>query len=191
MKILKFGGSSIGSPDRINNVVEIVKNSKKESGKIAVVFSAFHGITDKLITLSKLAAKGDQAYLDLCKEIEEIHLNTIKKIISVRNQSSVLTHVKLTLNELEDVIHGVYLVKELSLRTLDFIMSFGERISAYIISKVFEDQLNRNSWIRDLIITDQPMAARGLFLIKPMKKLKNISMSSKSFKLLPDLLLHH
>ncbi|MGE5797737.1 MAG: bifunctional aspartate kinase/homoserine dehydrogenase I, partial [Ignavibacteria bacterium] len=166
MKILKFGGSSIGSPDRINNVVEIVKNSKKESGKIAVVFSAFHGITDKLITLSKLAAKGDQAYLDLCKEIEEIHLNTIKKIISVRNQSSVLTNVKLTLNELEDVIHGVYLIKELSLRTLDFIMSFGERISAYIISKVFEDRNIESEFLdsRDLIITDPTYgSARVIF----------------------------
>jgi len=174
MKILKFGGSSIGSPDRINNVVEIVKNSKKESGKIAVVFSAFHGITDKLITLSKLAAKGDQAYLDLCKEIEEIHLNTIKKIISVRNQSSVLTHVKLTLNELEDVIHGVYLVKELSLRTLDFIMSFGERISAYIISKVFEDRNIESEFLdsRDLIITDPTYGSARIIFDQTNEKIK-------------------
>ncbi|MGE5811908.1 MAG: bifunctional aspartate kinase/homoserine dehydrogenase I [Ignavibacteria bacterium] len=174
MKILKFGGSSIGSPDRINNVVEIVKNSKKESGKIAVVFSAFHGITDKLITLSKLAAKGDQAYLDLCKEIEEIHLNTIKKIISVRNQSSVLTNVKLTLNELEDVIHGVYLIKELSLRTLDFIMSFGERISAYIISKVFEDRNIESEFLdsRDLIITDPTYGSARVIFDQTNEKIK-------------------
>ncbi|MGE5861087.1 MAG: aspartate kinase, partial [Ignavibacteria bacterium] len=174
MKILKFGGSSIGSPDRINNVVEIVKNSKKESGKIAVVFSAFHGITDKLITLSKLAAKGDQAYLDLCKEIEEIHLNTIKKIISVRNQSGVLTNVKLTLNELEDVIHGVYLIKELSLRTLDFIMSFGERISAYIISKVFEDRNIESEFLdsRDLIITDPTYGSARVIFDQTNEKIK-------------------
>ncbi|HSR17095.1 MAG TPA: bifunctional aspartate kinase/homoserine dehydrogenase I, partial [Ignavibacteriaceae bacterium] len=174
MEILKFGGSSIGSADRINNVVEIIKNSKKKSGKIAVVFSAFHGITDKLIKLSKLAAKGDQAYLDLCKEIEEIHLNTIKKIISVRNQSSVLTHVKLTLNELEDVIHGVYLVKELSLRTLDFIMSFGERISAYIISKVFEDRNIESEFLdsRDLIITDTTYGSARVIFDQTNEKIK-------------------
>ncbi|HVO72701.1 MAG TPA: bifunctional aspartate kinase/homoserine dehydrogenase I [Ignavibacteriaceae bacterium] len=174
MKILKFGGSSIGTPDKINNVVEIVKNSKKESGTIAVVFSAFHGITDKLIKLSKLAADGDQSYLELSKEIEDIHLNTIKKIISVKNQSGVLTHVKLTLNELDDVIHGVFLVKELSLRTLDFIMSFGERISAYTISKVFEDRDIDAEYLdsRDLIVTDMTYGSARVLFEQTNEKIK-------------------
>lgn len=166
MKILKFGGSSIGTPEKINNVVEIVKNCRNDYGKIGVVFSALHGITDKLILLSKLAAKGDQSYQELYKQIEETHLDAIKKIISVKNQSSVLTHVKLTLNELEDVIHGVFLVKELSLRTLDFVMSFGERISAFIIAKVFEDRNVEAEFLdsRDLIITDTTYgSARVIF----------------------------
>jgi len=186
MKILKFGGSSIGTPERINNVVEIIKNSKKENGKIAAVFSAFHGITDKLITLSKLAAKGDQRYLELLKEIEEIHLSIIKKIISVRNQSGVLTHVKLTLNELEDVIHGVYLVKELSLRTLDFIMSFGERISTFIIAKVFEDRTAEAEFLdsRNLIITDPTYGSARVIFDKTNENIKNYFEKHKKLQII-------
>ncbi|MFO7447900.1 MAG: bifunctional aspartate kinase/homoserine dehydrogenase I [Ignavibacteriaceae bacterium] len=140
MKVLKFGGSSVGDSERIKNVINIIKKSYQDNGNVAVIFSAFHGITDELIKVSQQAARGSGSYETLFQKIETRHIQTAKELISVKSQSRVLANLKLNLNELEDVLHGVYLVKELSARTLDFIMSFGERFSAYIISEAMKDR---------------------------------------------------
>ena len=139
MKVLKFGGSSVGDAERIKKVIDIVINSSRQD-KIAVIFSAFQGVTDDLIKISRIASKGSSSYRDLFLNLETRHINAVKELISVKHQSRILANLKLNLNELEDVLHGVYLVKELSLRTLDFIMSFGERFSAYIISEAMKDK---------------------------------------------------
>ncbi|NJM26834.1 MAG: bifunctional aspartate kinase/homoserine dehydrogenase I, partial [Bacteroidia bacterium] len=135
MKILKFGGSSVATPERIKSVIDIVKSEKSD---IAVVFSAFGGITDELIRLSELALSGDLNYKTLLAQVERRHLDAVRALIGVQAQSSILASVKYTMNELEDVLHGVFLVKERTARTLDYIMSFGERLSAYIIAEAFK-----------------------------------------------------
>jgi len=140
MKVLKFGGSSVASAERIKNVIEIVKAALKKDKQLTVVFSAYQTVTDKLIAASHLAADGNAAYLDIFKELESKHLTIAKELVSVRRQSSVIANIKLQLNELEDILHGVFLIKELSLKTLDFIQSFGERLSAYTISESFNDR---------------------------------------------------
>lgn len=137
MKILKFGGSSVATPERIQSVISIVKPYLQ--GEAAVVFSAFGGVTDTLISISKLALEGDQQYKTILSVVEKRHLESVRDLISVQKQSSILAQVKFMINELEDVLHGVYLVKERTPRTLDYIMSFGERLSAYIISEAFRD----------------------------------------------------
>ncbi len=133
MVVLKFGGTSLGSAEQIRKVVEIIKSNSQTSKQVVVV-SAFGGVTDQLILAAQLAAEGDERYLTLKEQIEQRHLFTIKKLIASRNQSEVLTHVVACLNDLQDVLHGVFLVRELSARVLDFVMSFGERLSAYLIS---------------------------------------------------------
>jgi bifunctional aspartokinase / homoserine dehydrogenase 1 len=138
MKILKFGGSSVATPARIQGVIDIVKPYLK--GDVAVVFSAFGGVTDLLISVSTLALQGNQEYKAKLAEIEKRHLDAVRTLIGVQKQSSILAQVKFTINELEDVLHGVFLVKERTSRTLDYIMSFGERLSAYIISEAFKDK---------------------------------------------------
>jgi bifunctional aspartokinase / homoserine dehydrogenase 1 len=137
MKILKFGGSSVATPARIQSVINIVKPYLKSDA--AVVFSAFGGVTDVLITISKLALDGNLDYKTKLQEIEKRHLEAVRELIGVQKQSSILAQVKFMINELEDVLHGVFLVKERTPRTLDYIMSFGERLSAYIISEAFKD----------------------------------------------------
>ena len=156
MIILKFGGSSVGSSDKIINVINIIVKSIEKNKKIAVVFSAFQGITDELITVSELASTGNNKYNELFKNIEKRHLSAAKELISIKRQSNILANIKLHLNELEDVIHGVYLVKELSPRTLDFILSFGERLSAYIISSALIDKGISCEFLdsRELVRTD-------------------------------------
>src|SRR5690606_34814871 len=133
MKILKFGGSSVGSPSRIQSVIEISRPYVNQ--KVAFVFSAFGGVTDTLIQVSQLALEGDLSYKDQLALLEKKHLEAVRALIGVQKQGSILAQVKFTINELEDVLHGVYLVKERTRRTLDYIMSFGERLSAYIISE--------------------------------------------------------
>lgn len=154
MKVLKFGGSSVATPQRIQNVIEVLKPYLKE--EVAIVFSAFGGVTDNLIEISTLALEGKSAYKDKLAQIEKRHLDVVRELIGVQKQSSILAQVKIKINELEDVLHGVYLVKERTPRTLDYIMSFGERLSAYIIAEVMKDQGIAASYLdaRTVIRTD-------------------------------------
>jgi aspartokinase/homoserine dehydrogenase 1 len=137
MKVLKFGGSSVATPARIRSVIDILKPYLSE--KVAVVFSAFGGVTDELILISKLALHGEQQYREKVEQLEKRHLNAVRELMTIQKQSSILAQVKIKMNELEDVLHGVYLVKERTPRTLDYIMSFGERLSAYIIAEAMKD----------------------------------------------------
>jgi len=138
MKVLKFGGSSVATPERILSVVEIVKPYLKED--VAIVFSAFGGVTDILIHISKLALEGSPEYKTKLAEIEKRHLDAVRALVSVQRQSGILAQVKITINELEDILNGIFLVKERTIRTLDYVMSFGERLSAYIIAEAFRDK---------------------------------------------------
>src|SRR6478735_8663756 len=139
MKILKFGGSSVATPERIKAVIDIIQSSKSEES-IAVVFSALGGVTDALILLSQLALSSDLEYKSKLAQLEKRHLDAVRELIGIQKQSSILAQVKFMINELEDVLHGVFLVKERTPRSLDYIMSFGERLSAYIIAEAFKDQ---------------------------------------------------
>src|SRR5258708_1032160 len=138
MKILKFGGSSVATPERIKAVIQIVRPMVAQE-QIAIVFSAFGGITDALINLSLLAHSGNLEYQIQLNQLERRHLDSVRELIVVHRQSSILAQVKFMVNELEDILHGVYLVKERTPRTLDYMMSFGERLSAYIIAEAFSD----------------------------------------------------
>lgn len=137
MKVIKFGGSSVATPERIKSVINIIKPYSQSD--LAIVFSAFGGVTDVLIQLSSLALEGNTGYRAKLEELETRHLDAVRNLISIKNQSGILAQVKIQINELEGVLQGVFLVKERTLRTLDYIMSFGERLSAYIISEAMKD----------------------------------------------------
>jgi len=174
MKVLKFGGSSVGNAERIKKVIAIIKESLKKDKNIAVVFSAFHGITDLLIKMSNLASQGKLEYLDVFKEIETRHIKTIQELIEIKNQSGIIAAIKMSLNELEDVTNGVYLVKELSPRTLDFIMSFGERLSNFTINQAFGDADIKSEFLdsRKLVKTDNSFGAARVDFVQTNKNIK-------------------
>src|SRR5258706_31925 len=138
MKILKFGGSSAATPERIKSIIEIAKPYLQED--VALVFSAFSGVTDQLIQLSQLALEGNLEYKQKLEQLEKRHLDAVRELTKISTQSGILAQVKVQINELEDVLHGIFLVKERTARTLDYIMSFGERLSAFIICEAFKDQ---------------------------------------------------
>src|SRR5262245_42603532 len=145
MKVLKFGGSSVATPARINDVIEIVKPYLND--KVAIVFSAFGGVTDNLIHISTLALQSNLESKNKLAELEKRHLEAVRELINIQRQSGILAQVKFMINELEDLLHGIYLVKERTPRTLDFIMSFGERLSAYVISEAFRDRGHKVSFL--------------------------------------------
>ena len=133
MKVLKFGGTSVGSVESIKTVLTILETDKSKGEEIAVVFSAMGGATNQLIEMSNLASQSKEQYKDLLKKLQDRHFDVINALVNVKQQSKIFANLKILFNELEDLLHGVSLIKEISPRTQDVIMSFGERLSSYII----------------------------------------------------------
>ena len=155
MHVLKFGGTSVANAENINKVVAIVKQSLLKN-KTIVVVSALGGITDMLIAAVKLAASRNEAYRESLKVIENKHLQAVRDLLPVERQSETLSLVKKKCNELESICEGVFLLAELSPRTLDSIMSHGELLSSLIISARLNSLQMLHQWIdpREMIRTN-------------------------------------
>ena len=155
MQVLKFGGSSVANAENINKVVAIVEQSLKKD-KTVLVVSALGGITDTLINSAVLAADGNESFKEQLLDIEQRHMNVVKALIPVAQQSSVLSMVKKSCNEIEDICNGIFLLRELSARTRDRIVSYGELLSSQIIAARFKTTGTDNVWkdARELIITN-------------------------------------
>ncbi|MDR2534105.1 MAG: bifunctional aspartate kinase/homoserine dehydrogenase I [Tannerellaceae bacterium] len=136
MKVLKFGGTSVGSVQSILNVKKIVEAVEEP---VIVVVSALGGITDKLLHTSELAAGGDLIYEKDLSEIISRHLDVIEGVIPCKTlRAEVQKSVIGMLDELGNILKGVFLISDLSAKTSDTIVSYGERISSLIISHVIE-----------------------------------------------------
>jgi bifunctional aspartokinase / homoserine dehydrogenase 1 len=135
MKVLKFGGTSMGSAAVIKTVSSIIQSG--DFPKIVVV-SAMSGTTDQLISCGELAASGNDEYKEQLKKIELRHLDAVKELIPVQHQSSVLSLVKKGCNEIEDICNGIYLLGECSLRTKDKLMSYGEWLSSQLFTATLQ-----------------------------------------------------
>jgi aspartokinase/homoserine dehydrogenase 1 len=155
MKVLKFGGTSVANAQNIKLVLAIV-SKKAADEKLVIVVSAFSKITDMLLIASKKAAAGDESFKELLIEIEKQHLDTLKELIPVSEQSSLLSHIKRIVNHLETLLDGCFLLGELSLRTADTILSFGELLSSYIIAEALKQNFKNSSYkdSRELIKTN-------------------------------------
>ena len=135
MQVLKFGGTSVGSVESIKQVIQIIEIYRQKDTQIAVVFSAMGGITNQLIEIGRMATSGETDYMELVRRIEDRHFNVVKALIPIKEQSKVFAHVRGIINELEDLLRGVSLIRELTLRTHDLITSFGERLSTTILTE--------------------------------------------------------
>ncbi len=135
--MLKFGGSSVGTPERIQSLVEILKSYYRRNERFAVVFSAFSGVTDALLAMGGKAAEGDQSYREIFESVRQRHIQAAEALLSAEVQlHEALREIEQNFETLGDLLYGVFLIREASLRTMDYIISFGERNSAFIISKV-------------------------------------------------------
>ena len=154
MKVLKFGGSSVKNAENINKVAAILQQEKYHHA--IVVVSALGGVTDLLIQTGTFASKGNEAYKETLTQLEKRHLETTKALLPVTAQSSWLSKINQQFNELEDICEGVFRLGELSKRTQDKIISFGELLSSTIISTFLLSKNISNEWIdsRAVIKTD-------------------------------------
>lgn len=135
MKVLKFGGSSVGSIESISRLMKILKDIDSLEERPVIVLSAMQGVTNLLSKMAEGAAVGVNFASDL-EVLENLHFNVVKQLIAVRGQNPVYTQLKLYLNELEDLLQGVFTLQELSLQTKDRILSYGERCSVLLVSHV-------------------------------------------------------
>lgn len=137
MKVLKFGGTSVGSVDSILSVKKIVEAIEEP---VIVVVSALGGITDKLLKTASMATNGDVGYEREFSEIITRHLDVIQGVIPDKiRRIEVQKQVMALLDELGNIYKGVYLINDLSAKTSDTIVSYGERISSLIVSNVIND----------------------------------------------------
>lgn len=187
MQVLKFGGSSVANAANINKVIEIVKE-KIKTDKIIVVVSAFGGITDILLQCSQLAAEGNEAYKKKLHEAELRHLTTVKELITITQQSAVLSLVKTLCNEMEDICTGIFLLKELSERTKDRIVSYGEILSSKIIAAKLNTEAITCEWINsaELIVTNANYGSAAVdFSITDKKIADYFAASTSTLFLMP------
>src|SRR5665647_664073 len=181
MQVLKFGGSSVKNAENINKVIAIV-NEKIKSDKTIVVVSALGGITDILLQCSKLASEGNETYKEKLLEAEQRHLQTVKELIPITRQSSVLSLVKTLCNEIEDICNGIFLLRELSDRTKDRIVSYGEILSSQIIAARFKSEADGSEWkdSREIIITNSNFGAAAVDFATTNKKVSDYFAGSAS-----------
>lgn len=148
MHVLKFGGTSVGSIASIKNVKQIVESRNEP---VIVVVSALGGITDRLIATANKAAAGDESYLEEFQFIRERHFDVVSGLLDGEDLTSVKIFITGILDELSNIYRGIYLIRELSAKTLCTVVSYGERISSRIIATV----ISQAEWVdsREIIKT--------------------------------------
>lgn len=151
MKVLKFGGTSVGSVKSILSVKRIVENEAKHQ-PVVVVVSALGGITDKLLSTSQLALRGDERWKEEFDAMQNRHHQMIDTIITDSDRRVALFNIIDQLfDQLRSIYHGVFLIHDLSQKTHDTIVGYGERLSSYIVTALIQGAVRMNA--RDFIRT--------------------------------------
>ncbi|WP_053406361.1 bifunctional aspartate kinase/homoserine dehydrogenase I [Persicobacter sp. CCB-QB2] len=166
MKVLKFGGTSVGSPEGLKQVIGILKDYQQKGEQVAVVNSALSGVTNQLVAVGKMACSNDPAYEEVLESIKQRHFEMVETIMTDETRTRVYNNIKVFLKELSDLLQGVNLIKELSKRTEDLILSFGERMASYLLSEYASQEGVAAEFAdaRRLIVTDGNFGnARVLF----------------------------
>jgi len=149
MKILKFGGSSVGSPEILTEVKKIINNEKHP---LVAVVSAFGGITDQIIKASELASMKNDSYLKEVEDMRVRHLEVISCLVPESKQKGVEDQVNKMINDLSELLFGVHILRDLTKKTLDHLLSYGERLSSFIIANIIENAVTID--LRKFIRTD-------------------------------------
>ena len=142
MKIMKFGGTSVGSVQGLLSVKKIVE-AQEES--VIVVVSALSGITDQLYKVATFASNGDENYLNEYQSMLQRHIEVINAVVPENKINSVLELVKIQFNDLSNILRGLFLIKDTSPKIIDTIVSYGESVSSIIVANTIEDAVHFES----------------------------------------------
>lgn len=185
MKVLKFGGTSVGSAENIKKVAEIIKTGVGED-VCAVVLSAMHGTTDALIEIGRTAERGDENFHATIDALKQKHMAAARELVPGDERTAAF--IDETFNELAGICDGVLLLRELSSRTLDRILSLGELLSTRIVSAYFSASGIENSWkdSREMILTDSNFGFAAVDFEKTNSRIKEYFQNSQtSLHILP------
>ena len=153
MKVMKFGGTSVGSVKSILSLKKIVE-AEARTQPVIVVVSALDGITDKLIATSQMAKQGDEHYREEFDAMVKRHHQMIDTIITDdKKRVDLFNNVDQLFDQLKSIFYGVYLIHDLSRKTEDTIVSYGERLSSHIVAAMVKNGVRMNS--RDFIRTEK------------------------------------
>ncbi|MFZ4524092.1 MAG: bifunctional aspartate kinase/homoserine dehydrogenase I [Chlorobium sp.] len=155
MKIYKFGGTSLGTAGRIKKVADILAGALQQD-KIVVVVSAIHHVTDLLLDTATKASSGERSYRATLEELDHLHLSIASELFSGPLLDEVGAAIRAELSDLNNIAQGVFLLRELSEKSLALVMSFGERMSARIVSACLQERGMASFSLdaRELIVTD-------------------------------------
>ena len=176
MKVLKFGGSSVGTPEAIRSLLRIVSEAKKDNEPMVVVCSAMQGVTRTLSDLIKTAAEGGDVAAEL-SVIEGRHYDAVRALLEVKRQNHALLGLKLFMNELEEILAGVRALGEASPRTKDRILAYGELLSCFMITHFISQHCGKAvllipvTWSSPTAISAKPMLMRN----KPICNYRSLS----------------
>ncbi|HLN21899.1 MAG TPA: bifunctional aspartate kinase/homoserine dehydrogenase I [Bacteroidales bacterium] len=157
MKVQKFGGTSVGTPARIREVVKIIESQDEQA---VVVVSAFGGITDELRNIAELAAARKNDYRPVLDKLIMRHEEAVKQVVPGDKQESILENIRQIHSDLKATLEGVYMVRELSRHTLDQVMSAGELVSATILQSILDNSCFIDA--REIILTDSNFGFAGV-----------------------------
>ncbi len=162
MRVMKFGGSSVAKPERIRMVKDILNKYYIDKISFTVVFSAFGGVTDELLHVAALAEKADPTYKDTLLALRERHISAVKDLITnVSYLKDTEDQVNQNFEDLDNLLEGIFLLRECTPRTKDYLLSFGERNSAFIISQFLKQEGLPATFLdaRNIITTDKNFGA--------------------------------
>lgn len=168
MKVLKFGGTSVATAARIKRVKDIVLETLKEEKKVVVVVSALGGTTDTLINMATLAAQGQESYKEEIDELYYRHRKAADNLFTKDEMRQFLGYLKQKNRNLEKILNGVFLLRELSPRALDIITSYGELVSSYMIAQYIGTCTKNVQHVdsREVIKTDSVFGAANVDFTK-------------------------
>ena len=156
MIVMKFGGTSVATPENIEKLIHIVAEARRGENAAAVVVSAFGGVTNGLIRLARLAGERAPEMAVELQALKQRHRDAVADLVADNHREEAARGVEEMLTDLTDVLQGVFLLREASPRSVDFIMSFGERLSAFIISYAMRKAVPQTEFLdaRQVIRTD-------------------------------------
>lgn len=175
----------MGSVESIKQVISIIRKPQKDARIAAVVVSAMSGVTDELIAIGILATKKDLAYKKRLAELERKHTEALRKLVGRRNRARSIRNLRNFLTYLHETMMGISLVRELSPGALDYIMSYGERLSAHILVEALNDRGVPCEYLnaRKIIRTDDNFGAASVDFKVTNKTIKNYFRAHKKLQI--------